>query len=176
MSLENLTEREKQALNLGNLMATVLADPSLSRDAKRILKAKNPDLSFPELETEDAIGKVRKEANDRADLLQQELNRRDAIKALEAETSKIEAAGLDAKAVREFMEKKGITDVDVVIELFEQRAQLAEPTADSTGNGPFRFADVTQEELKSMWSNPQKWREEKAHAVIGEMRGQRRRA
>jgi hypothetical protein len=174
MSLENLTEAERRMLNLGNIMAEVLGDPKLSREAKRILKAKKPELQFPELEQEDALEKVRLENKAETEKLQAELTRRDAIAALAKETEKIEEAGLDPKAVREFMEKKGITDVDVVIELFQSRVQLAEPSSDVGGGGPFHLKDVTKEDLAKMWNNPSAWRQEKGLAIQKEMRGQRR--
>lgn len=173
MSLEQLTETEKRQLNLGNLVAQMLNDPKLSKDTKKLLKTAKPELLFPELDQEELIEKVRLESKEQADRLQAELSRRDAIAALEKENRRIEEVGLDAKAVREFMEKKGITDVEVVIELFESRQRLAEPSSDISG-GPFRFKDVTQDELKAMWSNPQKWRDEKAYEVLKELRTGRR--
>jgi hypothetical protein len=174
MSLENLTETEKRTLNLGNLVAQMLSDPKLSKDTKRLLKAKNPELQFPELEQEEAIEKIRADAAADTQKLRDELARRDAVSALQAEETKITEAGLDPKAVREFMQKKGITDVDVVIELFESRAQLAEPSSDIAGQ-PWRSQDVTQDELKAMWADPVKWREEMGYKVQKELRGTGRR-
>jgi hypothetical protein len=175
MSLENLTETERRALNLGNLAAALLADPKTSKEAKRLLKAKNPELQFPELDTEDALEKVRQEGAEREASLRAELARRDAVQALREEEDRIREAGFDPKVIREFMTKEGITNLEHVLEFFSQKLQLAEPSADMAGVGPHRFQDVTQEDLKNMWSNPVAWREQRAGEVIKELRGGRSR-
>lgn len=173
MSLENLNESEKRLLNLGQLVGSMLSDPKLAKDTKKLLRTKNPELQFPELDQEEAIEQIRQAAAADAQKLRDELARRDAVAALAAEEKKITDAGLDPKAVREFMTKNGITTVDVVIELFEARTQLAEPSAD-VGGGPFRPQGVTDDELKKMWANPQAYRQEVAQKMVNELRGKRR--
>ena len=171
VSLEDMTPDERAQFNLGKLVGTMLKDPKLSPMQKRLLKQANPNLSFPELEVEDAVAAVRKETGERITAMQDEINIGKAKIALQAEDDKITEAGLDAKQVREFMEKNSIVNVDVVIELFESRRTLAEPSSDSIG--PFRFKDASPEDLKKMWANPVKWREEKAYEVLGELRGRK---
>jgi len=89
------------------------------------------------------------------------------VVALKEEDAKITAVGLDPKVVRKFMTDEGINNVDIVIELFESRQALAEPSTSQVG--PFRLEGVTQDDLKSMWKDPVKWREEKAYEVINEV-------
>lgn len=171
-SLEDLPPEAQAQLNLGKLVHTMLKDPKLSTSTKRLLKQKNPDLVFPELEVEDAVAKVREETSEQLKTLQDALDKQNATKALEAEDAKITEAGLDPKVVREFMTKNGIVNVDVVIELFQSRDALAEPSTDSIG--PFRFKDASPEDLAAMWKNPVAWREKKAYEILGEMRAKQR--
>lgn len=170
--LEELSTEERAKFNLGNLVSTMLSDPTLSKDTKRLLKKKNPDLNFPELDAEEAIRAAEERSASQVNELKDALRRREAQDALAAEEAKITAAGLDPKAVRKFMTDEGINNVDVVIELFESRQALAEPTTNELS--PFRFEGVTQDDLKNIWKDPVKWREEKAYEVINELRGKNR--
>jgi hypothetical protein len=170
--LEELSLEERQKFNLGALVATMLSDPVLGKQTKRLLKTKSPDLSFPELDAEDAILKGQEKSQAQIDELKTLLRTREARDALASEDAKITAVGLDPKVVRKFMTDEGINNVDIVIELFESRQALAEPTTSSVG--PFRFEGVTQDDLKNMWKDPVKWREEKAYEVINELRGKKR--
>lgn len=169
--LEELSADERAKFNLGNLVSTMLTDPKLAKQTKKLLKEKNPELHFPELEVEEAVAASEKKSQAQIDELTAALRNREARDALAAEEESITAAGLDPKVVREFMTKEGITNVAFVIELFEQRQALAEPT--TSGVGPFRYEGVTQDDLKNMWKDPVKWREQKAYEVLNEVRGQR---
>ncbi len=171
VSLEDLSADERATFNLGKLVHTMLQDKELASSTKRLLKKKNPALTFPELDTEDAVAAVREETSKQVKDLEDLLKKREAVDALKNEEARITEAGLDPKAVREFMDKKGITDVEVVIELFESRQALAEPTVN--GIEPFRYADASPEELKKMWADPVKWREEKSYEVLRELRGRK---
>jgi hypothetical protein len=171
VSLEDMTPDERAQFNLGKLVGTMLKDPKMSPQQKRLLKMANPALSFPELEVEDAVAAVKADTSKQIQDLQDQLNVGKARIALEAEDNKISEAGLDPKQVREFMEKNGIVNVDVVIELFESRRTLAEPSSDTIS--PFRYKDASPEDLKKMWANPVKWREEKAYEVLAEIRGKK---
>lgn len=169
--LEDLSPDERAKFNLGNLVSTMLTDPKLAKQTKKLLKEKNPELHFPELEVEEAIAATEKKSQAQIDELTAALRKKEAKEALAAEEKLITDAGLDPKAVREFMTKEGITNVDFVIELFQSRDALAEPTTSSVG--PFRWEGVSQDDLKNMWKDPVKWREEKAYEVINELRGKR---
>lgn len=173
-SLEDLPESEKRKLlNLGNMVAGMINNPKLSKDTKKLLKAADPNLQFPELDTDERIEKIREEGKQTAEELRQQLAQRDAREALQAEETKITEAGLDPKAVRAYMSEKGILDVEVVIELFQARQQLAEPSADQL-NGTARFSDVPEKELNAMWANPSAYRQQKAEEILRESRGGRR--
>lgn len=170
--LEDLSSDERAKFNLGALVATMLNDPALGKQTKRLLKTKNPDLSFPDLDAEDAVLASQKKTQEQMDELKTALRNREARDALKEEDAKITAVGLDPKVVRKFMTDEGINNVDIVIELFESRQALAEPSTSQVG--PFRFEGVTQDDLKNMWKDPVKWREEKAYEVINELRGKKR--
>ena len=166
VSLEDLDPQDRGALNLGRLVAQMLTDPQLGPQTKRLLKTKQPTLSFPELENEDQLKKVREDSEARVKKLEDEILKNRAIAALQAEDKKIEEAGLEPKAIRKFMDEQGITNVDVVIELFQSRQQLAEPSTP-------QFQPLEVPNIKEMWENPVQWREREAHKVLSEIRGTR---
>jgi hypothetical protein len=175
MSLEDLSPQDKQKLNLGSLVATMLrGDPALARDTKKLLKKADPNLSFPELDTEDQLERIREQSKKESEDLRAELARRDAREALQAEETKIKDAGLDPTAVRKYMTDKGIIDVDVVIELFQARQQLAEPSSEGMV-GPLRDPMVSKDDVSAMWKmGPSAWRQQKAAEIINkEFRGPR---
>lgn len=166
MGLEDLSEEDKRRLNLAKLVEEMLVDPTLATQTKRLLKQKRPTLNFPELDQAEALAKVKEEADARVQAIRDEIRTNEAKKALQAESTKIEEAGLDVKAVREYMEKQGITNVDVVIELFQSRAALAEPSTP-------QFQPIKVPNLKEMWENPVAWREKEGMAVLSELRGRK---
>lgn len=166
MSLEDLSPEDRARINLGKLVHEMMNDPALGEKTKRLLKQKKPDLHFPELEQAEALAKVKEEADAKLQAMRDEILKNRAKTALEAEDAKIQEAGLDVKAVREFMEKKGITDTDTVIELFQSRAALAEPSTP-------QFQPVKVPNLKEMWDNPVQWREKEGMAVLSELRGRK---
>lgn len=170
--LEDLSSDERAKFNLGTLVAQLMSDPKTSIQTKKLLKQGRPELSFPELDAEEAANKVRTETQTQMDELKTALRNRDARDALAEEDKKILAVGLDPKVVRKFMTDEGINNVDIVIELFESRQALAEPSTSQVG--PFRFEGVTQDDLKNMWKDPVAWREQKAYEVINELRSKKR--
>jgi hypothetical protein len=174
MSLEDLSAQDRQKLNLGTLVATMIRDPNLSRDTKKLLKKADPTLSFPELDTEDQLEQIRKQSKEESESLRAELARRDAREALQEEATKITEAGLDPAVVRKYMAENGIINVDIVIELFQARQQLAEPSSEGMV-GPLRDPNVSKDEVAQMWKvGPSAWRQQKAAEIINkEFRGPR---
>jgi hypothetical protein len=166
MGLEDLSAEDRARINLGKLVHEMMNDPNLAEQTKRLLKQKKPELNFPELDQAEALRKVQEESEKRVQALKDEIRTNQAKAALQAEESKIEEAGLEVKAVREFMEKRGITDIDVVIELFQSRAALAEPSTP-------QFQPLKVPNLKEMWENPVAWREKEGYAIQQELRGRK---
>jgi len=172
-SLENLTPEQRAELNVGRLTKQLLTNPETREATARLLKKADSTLHFPDLEATDLARKSDEKSQERIAALEQRLLERDAKTALEKQHARIRDAGLDVKMVNELMEKHGIPPTEdgygLIIELVQQRQQLAEPTPETFA--PYRIPD-----LKEMWADPVKWREEQGYKVLNEMIAQRKRA
>src|SRR5579862_9653024 len=131
--LEDLSTEERAKFNLGTLVAQLMNDPKTSLQTKKLLKQGRPELVFPELDAEEAASRVEQKTQTQLEELKTALRNRDAREALKEEDAKITAVGLDPKVVRKFMTDEGINNVDIVIELFESRQALAEPSTSQVG-------------------------------------------
>ena len=172
-SLENLTPEQRQELSLGRLAKQLLTTPETREDTARLLHKADKSLVFPDIQAKDELRKVQEKADERINDLAKKLHERDAREALAKQHARIEAAGLDIKMVNELMEKHGIPPTEdgygVIIELIQARAQLAEPTTEQIQ--PFRIPNI-----KEMWTDPVKWREEEGYKVLNELIAARKRA
>lgn len=172
-SLENLTPDQRAELSLGKLTRQLLTNPETRESAAKLLKKGDANLHFPDIEAKDELRKVQEKADEKINGLEQKLRERDAREILEKQHARIREAGLDVKAVTELMEKHGIAPTEegygIVIELIQSRAALAEPTTE--GVTPFRVPNI-----KEMWNDPVKWREEEGYKVLNELIAQRKRA
>jgi hypothetical protein len=172
-SLENLTPEQRAELNLGKLARQLLTNPETREGAAKLLKKADANLHFPDIEAKDELRKVTEKADEKISALEQKLREHDAKAKLEKQHQKIRDAGLDVKAVVEVMEKIGIPSTeegyDHVISYIQAQAQIAEPTPETFQ--PYRIPD-----LKEMWNDPVKWREEQGYKVLNEMIAQRKRA
>lgn len=167
-SLEDLTPEQKQELNLGKLTKQLLQNPETAENAQRLLMKGDPKLRFPEVTLKDSLGKVREETAEEIKELRQKLAAQEAERKQEKLHAKVTAAGLELKPVVELMEKHGLASTeanyDMAIEVLQTRAALAEPT--SSGVTPMEMPNI-----KEMWSDPVKWREQEAAKVMKELRG-----
>jgi hypothetical protein len=172
-SLENLTPEQRRDLNLGRLTAQLLTNPETREQAARILQKADSTLQFPDIAAKDAVRQAKEEGQKQIDALALQLRERDARAALEKQHQRVREAGLDLKMVTELMEKHGIPPTpdgyDIVMELVQSRAQLAEPTTEMIQ--PFHVPDI-----KEMWNDPVKWREAEGYKVLNELMAQRKRA
>ena len=172
-SLENLTAEQRAELNLGKLTRQLLTNPETRENTARLLKKGDANLSFPDVDARDELRKVQEKADEKLSALETRMRERDARDALEKHHARIREAGLDVKAVNELMEKHGIAPTEegygIVMELLQSRAALAEPTTEQIT--PFRIPNV-----KEMWNDPVKWREEEGYKVLNELMAQRKRA
>ena len=172
-SLENLTTEQRSELAAGKLFRQLLSDPQTRERAARLAQEKDKNLHFPDIEAKDVAAKEREKSQEAISGLEKKLLERDARDALAKQHQRIKDAGLDVKMVTELMEKHGIPPTEdgygIIIELVQQRAQLAEPTPETFA--PYRIPD-----LKEMWNDPVKWREEQGYKVLNELIAQRKRA
>jgi len=167
-SLEDLTPEQKQALNLGTLTKQLLQNPETAEAAQRLLMKGDAKLRFPEVTLKDTLSKVREETAEETKALRAEVKRLEAERKLEKLHAKVADAGLELKPVVDLMEKHGLAPTDenytMAIEVLRNRAALAEPT-------PSDLKPLEAPNIKEMWADPVKWREQEAAKVIREMRG-----
>jgi hypothetical protein len=172
-SLEHLTPEQRQELNIGKLTRQLLTNPETREQAAKLLQKADTTLQFPDIAAKDEARKLKEEAQERIDALELRLKERDAREALSKQHQRVKDAGLDVKMVTELMEKHGIAPTeegyDLVMELVQSRAQLAEPTTEQLQ--PFRIPDI-----KEMWNDPVKWREQEGYKVLNELMAARKRA
>lgn len=173
MSLDSLTPEEKREFETARARAKLLeslvddTDKDVARQAKRLLKKKNPSLHFADIEAEEAVDAALKPVREENARLQDELVRNRAQELLQKEDQDIRAADLDPTAVRKFMQEQGTTNLPLAIEVLQSRRALAEPT--SPAFQPFEKPDI-----KDMWDDPSAWRQKKGLEVQAELRGQQR--
>lgn len=172
-SLENLTPEQRQELNLGRLARQLLTDPETREQTAKLLQKTDKTLRFPDVEAKDEARKAAEKQQERIAELEKRILDTEARNKLTQYHNKIREAGLDVKAVSELMDKHGLAptdeNYDFIIEHIQSKAQLAEPTTEQIQ--PFRVPDV-----KEMWNDPVRWREEQGYKVLNELIAQRKRA
>lgn len=168
MSLEDLTPEQKQDLNLGKLTKQLLQNPETAENAQRLLMKGDPKLRFPEVTLKDSLSRVSEESAEQTKELRAQIQRMEAQRVLEKLHARVSDAGLEIKPVVELMEKHGLAptegNYDMAIEVLRNRAALAEPTT-------AELTPLQMPNIKEMWQDPVKWREQEAAKVIKEMRG-----
>lgn len=128
-SLENVTE--EQRLSLARAMQTLLNNPELARDTKKLLKKANPSLQFPDIDVEDKFEKFREEQGERDKKREEDDRVRRANENYEKLRGKVLEKGFTVEEVEKVMKDKGIANYDTAMEYIEAQRQLAPPTPDS---------------------------------------------
>jgi hypothetical protein len=164
-SLEDLTpEQQEQALRL---FSFVKQNPDIEKSIRREAKRKNPNMSAPDIELEDALTKQREEfekkldeeRNERLSLLQQE-RRKEAH-------DRIKAAGLDPEEVEKAMVDESIGNYDTAIKYVRAQKQLAPPTVES-------ITPMTLPNGKDLWNDKNSFARKSAFEAINELKAGRR--
>lgn len=172
-SLENLTPEQRAELNIGRLTKQLLTDPATREQTAKLLQQQDKTLRFPDVDAKEEVRKANEKAREQIAELEKRLLENEARNKLKEHHQKIREAGLDVKMVTELMDKHGLAPTDenyaFIIEHIQAKAQVAEPT--SQGIEPFRVPNI-----KEMWNDPVKWREEQGYKVLNELIAQRGRA
>lgn len=128
-SLENTTE--EQRLSLARAMQTLLNNPEVSRDTKRLLKKVDPKLQFPDLEVDERIAKFEETQREREKEREEAERVRRANESYEQIRGKVTARGFKVEDVETVMKDKGIANYDTAMDFIEAQHRLAPPTPDS---------------------------------------------
>lgn len=166
-SLENVTE--EQRLSLARAMQTLLNNPELARDTKKLLKKANPSLQFPDIDVEDKFEKFREEQGERDKKREEDDRVRRANENYEKLRGKVLEKGFTVEEVEKVMKDKGIANYDTAMEYIEAQRQLAPPTPDSimTMEMPANMNDMNAMGLK-------KFRLNTMNTVLNEIRAGKR--
>jgi hypothetical protein len=163
-SLEELTpEQQDQALKL---FAFVKQNPEVEKQIRREAKKKNPNMSAPDIDLEDALAQQREdfeakldaERKERLDFLQVE-RRKEAH-------SKIRSAGLDPDEVEKAMVDESIGNYDTAIRYVSAQKKLAPSTPES-------ITPMTMPENKDLWKNKEMFARKAAFEAINELKAKR---
>jgi crotonobetainyl-CoA:carnitine CoA-transferase CaiB-like acyl-CoA transferase len=147
MALEDLTDQQRKALGLGELMLQA-KDPNAQKEWKRLAKKINPGLQFPELDLEDQMAALdKRQAEWEAKQQEREIKTATASRH-EKEDQAAEAAGFKPEDIRKFAEAEGIGSFDAALKFKQLEQESAEPTA-STYGGP-RPAELLPEDWRKM--------------------------
>lgn len=169
-SLENIDEQGR--LSLARAMKTLLDNPDVSRDAKRLLKKVDPKLQFPDLEVDDQLAKFREEQAEK-DRKREEAERvQRANDNYEKLRGKVLERGFKVEEVETVMKEKGIANYDTAMDFIDAQRQLAPATPDSLGmtmDMPSNMGEMNKVGLK-------KFRLNEASKVMSEIIQNRKRA
>ena len=164
-SLEDLSpEQQQQALRL---FSFVKQNPEIEKIVRREAKKKNPSMSAPDIELEDALEK--QAADFRAELAkrdEQSLAQLQTQRREEAH-SRIKAAGLDPDEVEKAMVDESIGNYDTAIKYVRAQKSLAQPTHESA-------TPMTLPDSKELWSDKNKFARSAAFDAINELKAGRR--
>jgi hypothetical protein len=160
MSLEGKSKEEIEAL--AALSDDMLSDPKYSGQYKRLLKAKNPNLSMPEIELEDRVVGAFKERDKEID----ELKKDKELSQAERTTNTLYEALRDAGAVTtrasfnvlvKYASEKGFMTTESGLRMAAQHRQneleAAEPTP-VTGGAPGFELNTDGELSKAFMKDP----------------------
>jgi hypothetical protein len=163
-SLEDLTpEQQEQALRL---FSFVKQNPDVEKSIRRAAKAKNPNMSAPDIELEDALSKQRQEFEEKL----KERDERETAQILQLRRieahQRIKAAGLDPEEVEKLMESESIGNYDTAIKFMNAQKSLASPTPESV-------TPMSMPTGKELWADKNKFARNAAFEAINQLKASR---
>jgi hypothetical protein len=169
MSLENMTDEQRD--RLAAFANKLLSDPETSRASRRLVKAKDPSFSAPDIDLEDAIARER-EANAKEIAKLREDLESEKLRSVQQETEEvIRKAGFEPDAIYKIIKDDRVGSIPAAIELARHRAQ--QKATESHGvdytDQTMRFSD----QFKEIQKNPAAWARKEAHKAIDELKAQR---
>lgn len=163
-SLEDLTpEQQEQAVRLYSF---VKQNPDVEKQIRREAKKKNPNMSAPDIDLEDALEKQRNEI-----MAELEKDRKAQTEALQAQRRKeahdrIKSQGFDPDEVEKIMVDQNIGNYDTAVNYIRGQQQLAPATPESV-------TPMSLPESKDLWSNKNKFARDTAFAAINDLKAGR---
>jgi hypothetical protein len=140
IDLETLDEATKaKLLKTGLLISKLSADPKHRRKALELIKAAAPETSIPELDMEEAAGRIAEERT--KPVMEENKSLREEFNALKTSLQRDkwrEAHGLteeDLVEVEELAKDKGITKADTAVDFWRTKNQIGTPRSTRQNKG-----------------------------------------
>lgn len=166
MTLRPMTQAERDALAMGNLMRKLAANPKTRGPLINLVTSQDPSAArhFPDHQVEQLRRQII------ADKQKEKLEREAAETKSKLEAKRkdlLDRYGEDnVKGIETLMEKHGLHDYDLGARLYS-----AENNQGSARLEPPRSSRWTMPDDKKLLENPSDWANETAHTVINELRG-----
>jgi hypothetical protein len=163
-SLEELSpEQQDQALKL---FAFVKQNPEIEKQIRREAKRKNPTMSAPDIDLEDALAKQKEDFEEKL-----AAERKERLEFLQSERrkeahAKVRAAGLDPDEVEKAMVDESIGNYDTAIRYVSAQKKLAPATPES-------ISPMTMPDNKDLWANKEMFARKNAFEAINELKAKR---
>jgi len=164
MSLENMSEDERNSLALKKLFA----HPEVGPQAKRLYKKVVPDAKFADIELEDKMSEQTTALQAQITKLHEEAQTRDINSRRAENHQKIRAAGFEPDAVEKVMTEEKIASYDTALKYMAAQNRNSRP---SPGNGS------SPQEMPADWKeiqkNPKQWATREAYKAVDELMAKR---
>lgn len=176
-SFEEMSEEAKLAL--GRFAHTLIhRNPEVAREARKLAKKANPELRFPEIETEERVNEQLAARDKKIEELEARQMQEEADRRREQKRAACVARGLDPDKVEALMIERGkqnrVIDYETAMEFLEMQGQLA---AASPASDPMRPGNRVKSlmEDKDLWTDPSGTAAKRTHEAIDELNAMRAR-
>jgi hypothetical protein len=164
MSLENMTEDERNSLALKKLFN----HPEVGPQAKRLYKKVVPDARFADIELEDQIAASKKETDKEIETLREKLQMQEITNRRDAQHKMVRDAGFDPVEIEKVMTDEKISSYETAVKYM--RAQQKSAPASPASVTPIRMPD----NLGEIQKDPRAWANKTAFEAINEIILQRK--
>lgn len=163
-SLEDLTpEQQEQALRL---FSFVKQNPDVEKTIRREAKRKNPNMSAPDIELEEALARQAAEFQKKFDEQEQRSNSEKLTALREKAHDRMRAEGFDPADVEKLMEAEAIGNYDTAMKYMKAQKNLAPPTPESV-------TPMTLPSGKDLWADKNRFARNTAFEAINELKASR---
>lgn len=167
MGFEDLDEKQRE--NLAKAMNSLLTNPEVSTDVKRLLMKADPKMKFADVAQADALAKLEEKSATKISELEAKLMEEQAIRVREERHRQAREKGLSPEDVEKVVTEYKVMDWDKAMQIADRLREMApasaEPTFDAKPNLP---------DEKELWADPKRYANGIAHKMIDEFRGRRR--
>lgn len=167
MGFEDLDEKQRE--NLAKAMNSLLSNPEVSTDVKRLLMKADPKMKFADVAQADALDKVREESGAKISELEAKLMEEQAIRVRQERHAQARAQGLNPEDVEKVVTEYKVMDWDKAMQIAERLREMAPASPEPTFDAKPALPDE-----KELWADPKGYANRIAHQMIDEFRGRRR--